>query len=330
MEEKGWLGADIYFDIDADHIPTKCAKIHDIWTCSSCGFNDKGIPPEKCPYCGNRNFDEKTWPCEVCLESAKRETIKLIGMLTEDFGFSSNDVKVSFSGHRGYHVHIEGEEVQEMDSVERKEMVDYITGSGIEARFHGLEEGYGGSRILSGPNLDDFGWRGRIAKGTYEFLLTATNEDLKNLGLKRNVIKDIIMNRDAVLKSWETKGPWGIIKGLGLEGWRAIMQKSIEHQSAKIDTVVTTDIHRLIRLTNTLHGKTGLMKVAFPANEIEQFDPFKRAIAFKEGTITLFIEEAPEFRLEEETFGPFKKQRVELPLAAALLLLCKDIAWVAK
>ncbi|MBM4401133.1 MAG: DNA primase catalytic subunit PriS, partial [Crenarchaeota archaeon] len=31
MEKKGWMGADIYFDIDADHIPTKCAKVHDRW-----------------------------------------------------------------------------------------------------------------------------------------------------------------------------------------------------------------------------------------------------------------------------------------------------------
>src|SRR3972149_10616836 len=27
MEKKGWLGADLVFDIDADHIPTPCNKI---------------------------------------------------------------------------------------------------------------------------------------------------------------------------------------------------------------------------------------------------------------------------------------------------------------
>ena len=31
MRSKGWLGADLVFDIDADHIPTPCATVHDIW-----------------------------------------------------------------------------------------------------------------------------------------------------------------------------------------------------------------------------------------------------------------------------------------------------------
>ena len=29
MDKKGWTGSDVVFDIDADHIPTKCNKIHD-------------------------------------------------------------------------------------------------------------------------------------------------------------------------------------------------------------------------------------------------------------------------------------------------------------
>ncbi len=29
MDKKGWIGADLVFDIDADHIPTTCNKIHD-------------------------------------------------------------------------------------------------------------------------------------------------------------------------------------------------------------------------------------------------------------------------------------------------------------
>ena len=97
-----------------------------------------------------------------------------------------------------------------------------------------------------------------------------------------------------------------------------------------VDTVVTTDVHRLIRLTNTLHGKSGLMKVAFPTSEMEEFDPFKEAIAFKEGEATIVVEEAPQFRLGEEAFGPFKNRRVELPMAAAMLLLCKGLAEVAE
>lgn len=329
MENKGWLGADLYFDIDADHIPTECGKVHDSWTCKNCDFSGKGIAPRACPMCDNKSFSEKSWPCDVCLESAKQEMMKLVDLLTEDFGFSSADVNVSFSGGRGYHVHVENEAIRDLDSAARKEMVDYITGVGLEPTFHGLaESGVGRSRRLSGPNLDDVGWRGRIARGTHEFLLTSKREDLKSVGLKRRAIDEILVGKDAILESWKNRGPWARTKGVGIESWKAIVHGAIESQSVKIDTVVTTDIHRLIRLPNALHGKTGLLKVSFPIGEIEKFDPLKSAVAFKRGEATIYVEEAPQFRLGEERFGPFQRQKVDLPMAAAVFLLCKGAAKV--
>jgi len=329
MEKKGWLGADLYFDIDADHIPTECKKIHDTWLCRDCGFGGKGTAPKECPACGSKRFEEQKWPCEVCLESAKYEAIKLIDFLIEDFGFSSHEIKVSFSGHRGYHVHIEKEEIRELDSTARKEIVDYITGVGLEPTYHGLQGSEYRSTVILGPNLDEIGWRGRIARGTHEFLLSATREDLEELDLKKKVIEEILSRRDEILRSWEKRGPWSLIKGVGVETWKKIIKRAIESQSARIDTVVTTDIHRLIRLPNTLHGKTGWLKVSFPVEEIEKFDPLSSAIAFKKGEVTIYVEKAPKFRIGEETFGPFEDEKIELPMSAALFLLCKGIAEVA-
>lgn len=320
MKEKVWLGADLIFDIDADHIQTPCDKIHDKWTCNNCGFVGKGATPEKCPACGEARFDEKTWMCEVCLESAKRETMKLVEVLTDDFGFPSEKINVFFSGHRGYHLHLETEETLSLDPMARKEIVDYIAGIGLEPEFHGLEK-------ISGPKLDDSGWRGRIARGTYDFLLKATPEKLKEIGLHKRVIKVIETHKERLIKSWKEEGPWGII---GIKGSRKIAHFSVQRQSAKIDTVVTTDIHRLIRLTNTLHGKTGFKKTEVPITKLERFDPFKSAVAFKEGTVTVLVSEAPQLRLEDETYGPYKEQKIELPTAVAMLLLCKGAARVVE
>ena len=328
MRGKGWLGADLIFDIDSDHIPTPCAKAHDTWVCSNCGATGKGTSPERCPNCGKQKFNEKTWPCEVCLEAAKGETMKLIDALTKDFGFSSEELKVGFSGHRGYHVHVENEEIQALDSMARKEIVDYVMGIGVEAEFHGL--GGKGSRVFAGPDLYDLGWGGRIARGTYDFLLTATPEEWEKAGLKKRVVDIIVQHKETLLKSWKEKGPWGIIKGIGTESWRKIAQYGVEKQSAKIDTVVTTDIHRLIRLTNTLHGKTGLKKIEVPITGIEHFDPLKSAVTFKEGTVTVQVSDAPQFRLGDKTYGPYKEQKIELPTAAALMLLCKGAAKVVE
>jgi DNA primase small subunit len=330
MKAKGWLGADLVFDIDADHIPTPCSTVHDFWVCTGCGASGRGVSPQKCPSCGGIKFKEKSWFCEVCLEASKVEAIKLVDVLIEEFGFSSKVLTVAFSGHRGYHVHVESEAVRGLDSLARKEIVDYVMGIGLEAEFHGLGKSATPDRRVSGPDLNDRGWRGRVAKGTYDFLLTASKEDLAKIGLKTQQINPIIKHREVLLKSWKEKGPWGVVKGISPETWRKIAQYGVEKQSVKIDSVVTPDINRLIRLPNSLHGKTGLKKVEFPITGIEDFDPLKSAVAFKEGEVTVLVSEAPQFRVEDKTYGPFERQKIELPTAAALMLLCKGVAKVVQ
>jgi len=329
MDRKGWLGADLIFDIDADHIPTPCDKTHDGWVCGTCGFSGKGITPQHCPVCGGEKFNVSTWPCEICLDSAKAEAVKLLDMLMRDFGFSEGEVRVFFSGHRGYHVHVESEAIKTLDAVARRKMVDYVSGLGLNVFFHGLnEKNWRVMRAYRAMRLDDLGWRKRIALGMQNFILNANEQDLRNIGLRKNIAEAILRNKDAILKSWLETGTWGVIRGVGFETWRKIAEHSVKLQSAKIDTVVTTDIHRLIRLTGTLHGKTGFKKVEFPVSTIDDFDPFKSAIAFKGGTATVFVSNVHEFRLGDEMFGPHKSQKVELPTATAVLLICKGRAEV--
>ena len=330
MKSKGWLGADLVFDIDADHIPLSCAATHDLWVCTGCGASGKGKHPPKCSACGGIKFKEKPWPCEICLEASKVEAIKLVDVLTDDFGFSSEDLTVAFSGHRGYHVHVESESVRELDSLARKEIVDYVMGTGLEAEFHGLGKSANPTRRISGPDLNDQGWRGRVAKGTYDFLLTASKEDLMKLDLKSRHVNTLFNHRDAILESWNKKGPWGAIKNITPDTWKKIAQYGVEKQSVNIDTVVTPDVNRLIRLPNSLHGKTGLKKVEFPIADIDNFDPLKRAVAFKEGEVTVHVAQVPQFRVEDELYGPFDNQKVELPTSAALMLLCKGVAKVVQ
>lgn len=328
MKEKGWMGADLVFDIDADHIALPCSSVHDLWVCTNCGASGKGKHPPKCSACSGIKFKEKPWPCEVCLEASKVEAIKLIDVLTDDFGFSSDVLTVAFSGHRGYHVHVESDSVRELDSLARKEIVDYVTGTGLESEFHGLGKSATSTRRVSGPDLNDSGWRGRIAKGTYDFLLTASKEDLTKIGLKTIHVNSIITHRKAILDSWNEKGPWGVIKNISADTWRLIAKYGLEKQSVNIDTVVTPDVNRLIRLPNSLHGKTGLKKVEFSVAKIDDFDPLKSAVAFNQGDVSVYVSEVPEFRVENTIYGPYKSQKVELPTAAALLLLCKGVAKV--
>jgi DNA primase small subunit len=328
MDRKGWLGADLVFDIDADHIPTSCDKLHDEWTCGKCGFTGKGVTPETCPACEGRKFDTKTWPCEVCLESAKTETTKLIDMLTADFGFSDKEVSVFFSGHRGYHVHVENEAVKTLDANARKEIVDYVSGLGLSVLGAETKRRSARRRRSRGFSLHDFGWNRRLKLGLSNFILNATKEDLMNAGVKANSAV-ILRNKELILKRCIEEGRWSSVKGVSVGTWKKLSEHVKELESAKIDTVVTTDTHRLIRMNGTLHGKTGLKKVEFPAKRLADFDPFEEAVAFKEGAVKVFVSDVPKFRLSGNVFGPYKRQTVEVPTAAAVLLICKRRAEVA-
>jgi len=332
MDKKGWLGADLVFDIDADHIPTSCNKIHDEWTCanSECSFTGKGITPETCPVCEGVKFNTKSWPCERCLGSAKEETVKLVDMLEKDFGFAPEEIRVFFSGHRGYHVQVEGEAVRELDAMARKEIVDYVSGLGLALLDDEAPQKTRGKkqrRVSRGFNLHDFGWNRRLKEGMRKFILNATKDDLKAVGIRSYAL---LQNKEAVLSRCLEEGRWDSVKGVSVETWRRIARYVKEQESAKIDTVVTTDLHRLIRMDGTLHGKTGLLKIEFPAERLESFDPFVEAVAFKEGTAKVSVSDAPEFRLEGKEFGPYRNEVIELPTAAAVLLICKGRAEVAE
>ncbi|HTY75514.1 MAG TPA: hypothetical protein VMD05_08115, partial [Candidatus Nanoarchaeia archaeon] len=134
--------------------------------------------------------------------------------------------------------------------------------------------------------------------------------------------------RDTIIKRAINEGLWESIPGVSMQTWLKLAEHIREEQAAKIDTVVTTDIHRLIRMNGTLHGKTGLKKAEFPAKNLEDFDPFTEAVAFKKGRVKVLVSDAPEFRMSGETLGPYKNQTVELPIAAAVLLICKRRAQV--
>ena len=122
---------------------------------------------------------------------------------------------------------------------------------------------------------------------------------------------------------------WESIKGVSVQTWLKLAEHVKDVQSSKIDTVVTTDIHRLIRMNGTLHGKTGLKKVEFPAENLQDFDPFTGAVAFKKGEAKVLVSDAPEFKLSGETLGPYKNETKKLPVAAAVMLICKGRAKVA-
>lgn len=314
MDKKGWFGTDLTFDLDSDHIQTPCKSQHPYWICvrckSFCGENR----PTICPNCNGQKFEEEAYLCDTCLEAVKVETIKLLEFLIIDFGFKEENLEIFFSGHRGYHVHVKDEEISRLDHLSRKEIVDYILGTGYKPEFHKY------------PKLGDPGWGGRIAKGIYDFISSPFKEVENIERVNKNILKKF---REGYLKTGGDISPWAI-KGIGVKTWEKVIKLAIKKKAAHIDSVVTTDIHRLIRLPMTLHGKTGLLKMSTRINDLESFDPLRDAIAFKKGYMKVYVNQARKFRIRNEYHGPFKEEHAYLPSAAAILLLCKKLATPVK
>ena len=321
MDKKGWQSADLAFDVDADHIPTTCKNVHDRWTCKNCRAQGKGSAPEKCPKCQGERIEEDVWLCEICLERAREEVIKLLDFLTEDFGFSQEDMRVCFSGHRGYHVNLRAKEARTLGSDERKEIVDYIMGLGFDPSLHAdlLDK-----RIGPGAHsIEERGWRGRVHRGIYEILTETSEDEMAQWGITRKIAKALVSRRDELASMWIGKQGKIPPDGVGPVTWRTIIQKAVERESARVDTVVTTDIHRLIRLPETLNAKTGFKAVEI--NSIDSFDPFRDAVVF-EGEEEVYVRDAPQFRIVDQNLGPYEDEVVTVPSTAAVLLVAKGKA----
>jgi DNA primase small subunit len=66
---------------------------------------------------------------------------------------------------------------------------------------------------------------------------------------------------------------------------RTAILKTLKRKKIVVDERITADPFRILRIPNTLHGKTGL--IAKPVLEIEKFNPEKEATAFD---LTIYAE----------------------------------------
>ncbi|MGC8936471.1 MAG: DNA primase small subunit domain-containing protein [Candidatus Methanomethylicaceae archaeon] len=326
MNKKVWSGADLIFDVDADHIPTPCKADHDVWSCLDCKAKGVGFPPESCPKCGMKRIETSTWVCERCLEVAKEEVFKLIDeYLIPDFGVSLKDVEICFSGHRGYHLHVQTDDVKMLSTDGRREIADYVRGIGIDPKHQGFRVMRDGS--ITGPDLRDGGWRGRFARSVYTYLSRCTLEELKEVVGSEDVANTIMRNKERLLRGIMANPPsWVGLRGVELGRTLRIARAAVKDVVCNIDERVTIDIKRLIRYPNTLHGKSGLKAARISYSDLESFDPLKDAVVFKSGSVKVYVRGAPRVRIGDYEVGPLKDTEIEVPEGLGMYLLCKGAA----
>jgi DNA primase small subunit len=295
MQKKGWIRAELIFDIDADALKLPCKNEHDIWFCKQCGRKEFGLRPEICPTCKDTKILEMTWACPKCIEGTKKETFKLLDFLEMDFGISRSKVSVYFSGNAGFHLEVSETQFDELDQHGRSEISDYVTAQGLE------------SVPFETAKLSptDPGWRGRIAR--YVRDLPPVSKPFKNSEFEKRAVE--------------------ITNDLDSDQVERLVASAVSTNSVKIDAMVTADIHRVFRMPETLNNKTGLVKRR--CSDISGFDPFVDALALPEESdeISIKVDMCPQISLGGRSFGPITKPATaKLPLFLAVYLISRGAA----
>jgi DNA primase small subunit len=342
MDNKKYQGCDLIIDIDVDHFYTPCKERHDLWYCKECGAEGTGMP-QKCPDCKKLKFTKLNWVCDDCLNIAKNEIKKLIhNFLIPDFGINENDMRIAFSGHRGYHLKVESDELRKLNSDERREIVDYLTGDNISFELLGLTER---SNEIWGLVKENLGWSQKIMSLIEDFLQKPEKEienmlkDEHTFDFNHNVVESFLNYKDDFLEliTKSERNVWAI-EGFGLTMWKRFLKGIVKQIGVELDEPVSIDIHRLIRYPGSLHGKTGFKVQEISLNQMDGFNPLNESnekldpIVFmsnKNLTQKLeIIENAiPMTKVKGVEYGPYKiGEKIEVPHHIAVFLLCKEVA----
>ena len=141
--------------------------------------------------------------------------------------------------------------------------------------------------------------------------------------LSGRATKSITDDKERLLTTLMNKHPSNVTSLIDPKSLKTVLERAVKLQASEIDTVVTTDIHRLIRLANTLHGKTGWQVQTIPYGSLPDYDPLTRAAVITGDPVPLEFRWAPKIKINDVEYGPYEDEQAELPLSAALFYLCK-------
>ncbi|HVL49718.1 MAG TPA: DNA primase small subunit PriS [Candidatus Thermoplasmatota archaeon] len=309
MKEKEWLGADLIFDLDADHLEGA----------------DK------------LSFEEQ-------LGAVKTEAVKLLeDFLLPDFGFEPEDIRIVFSGGRGFHFHVSNERVWRLGASERREIVDYLEAQGFATDSLAIEatrdkDKFGNrTKSLVIPKPTEPGWRGRSTRGLLAQLARyrampdrdAARElqEFEGIGPKKAaaIVAELHKEDASGLSPLEIAAATGVLghgELMKLASITELRVRGINDEMGESDEPVTADVKRLIRLPGSLHGKTGLVVTPVPIGGFRDFEPLRDAVAFGEEPVEVVVSKPETLTLGTTRFE-IKPGLQELPEKAAIFMMLR-------
>lgn len=289
MERKGWLGADLVFDLDFET--------------------------------GSKYLSKADF------EKIRADTVRLIEeFLIPDFGIPEDKISANFSGNRGFHVHVRDERFRQLKGDERREIIEYIKGTGLsyDSFFSQKETGQSSGRTIfreQGPLPTGAGYAGRFAKRVLD-ILESGPERLSRLFKDRQKRTNFINGINS--------GNWSLRKmTLGLDRkLREMAENELPMRAVLVDQGVTQDASKLIRVPDSIHGSTGLSARTMGIRKLAEFDPMRDAIVFSEKPLKITsLEEIPELEMGDRALEKIEKGKsLEVPEYLAIYLVLKGSA----
>ena len=321
MDEKEWMGAELIFDLDADHLD---------------GASDMTYAQ--------------------MMVQIRGEMMNLVdSFLLGDLGFDESQIHITFSGGRGYHAHVRTPDVMLLGTHERRELVDYITCSGLSIDWVFPYNRVATSQVVTGggvrtnvakdrliPSAESGGWKLRMRNGLMCVVNDFCDTDVKAIKREYPSIKG--SQNSTVLKAQEelrkTRGVLFVKNTMAILSQSTqnllvkVMKEDVAYRlSGEVDEPVTADIKRLIRLPGSVHGKSGLRVTPITRQELTDFDPLQMAVP-KEYTdeptkITMRRDSQLDMLGQHFTL----KGETEVPEFAAVFLIGRkmaDIGWLSE
>jgi DNA primase small subunit len=228
----GWIKSELVFDVDA-----------------------KDIPIRECDCAG---------VCEICLEQAREIVCNLMDTLKGDLGLKN--IHVIYSG-RGYHLRVFDEEVMELDSDVRGQIVQYIIGAEVPHNEYAQD----GITYKLEHFTIPFGYPNVFTKRT-KYAILHLKDHIQIDDINPKLLKDTIKNQEILRED-----KWGMFKGkIGPQRYQRLIKSIAYLNMGLVDAKVSIDLKRILRLPSSLHSLVSMK--CMEVENIEKFNPLQDAV----------------------------------------------------
>ncbi len=270
--------------------------------------------------------DKNGWISAQAVEETKKQALKLIKILENELGFEEG-IEINFSGNAGYHVYVRSDKINGIPQKGRLEIVDYLTLEGFDPAFNGF---FMDKKMFYCPKKENVkGLTRRFLIFLQNFVEEKPVDEIAGFGgVRIPTIEKIFNDRKKIIEKMNS----GILMPVTSNAkrnkkfWTALIEHAKDELSLNIDRQTSIDLKKIVRVPNTLHGSTGLLAKTFSPEKAKEFDPFTDSVVFSDAPVNVLIKNVPQFKLKQQSFGPFKKEEKALPEFAAIFLIAKGKA----